>query len=199
MTAASSPATASSPRLTTASTGLLVSMKKGRSCSRSSLVKAGAVEGRTVGEQAECAFSRAATWPFEGTVLLGGLTPALELRLGARQVGQHELELEDRRGLQRGRSPRHVGVFEGPKHQADRIRFADPAEEPVAKPSPVDDPATRPAMSTSSTPACTTFCEELISARASRRWSGTCATPDARLGRRERVAGDQVPSRLSER
>ena len=44
-------------------------------------------------------------------------------------------------------------------------------------PSPVDDPATRPAMSTNSRVAPTTFFDLLISARARRRGSGTWAMP----------------------
>src|SRR5688500_10897980 len=44
-------------------------------------------------------------------------------------------------------------------------------------PSPFEAPATRPPMSMNSHAACTTFFDFDITARASRRWSGTFARP----------------------
>ena len=70
---------------------------------------------------------------FEGTVGPGRLAPAFELGLDRSEVGQHELELEDAEVVQRVAPPDHVGVLEGPQYQAQRVRLAYAAEEPVAR------------------------------------------------------------------
>ena len=95
--------------------------------------QARAVKRRPVGKQTEC--------PVEGChlavqrmVLLGCFSPALELCLRARQVGQHELELEHRQVFERVGTTGHIRVIEGPQYETDGIRFTDPAKEPVAQP-----------------------------------------------------------------
>src|SRR5579864_3932711 len=52
-----------------------------------------------------------------------------------------------------------------------------PARNRLPRPSPLEAPATKPAMSTNSTVAATTLRLLLMTARAERRWSETWATP----------------------
>ena len=73
------------------------------------------------------------------------------------------------------------------RHSASTSRI--PARKRFPRPSPVDDPGTRPAMSTTSMPARTTLRLALIWARASRRASGSGAAATVRLGGGERMGG----------
>ena len=67
-------------------------------------------------------------------VELRRLAPPFELRLGARGICEHELELERRQVVERVAAADDVRVDEGSKHVQHGVDLADAAEELVAQP-----------------------------------------------------------------
>jgi hypothetical protein len=70
-----------------------------------------------------------------------------------------------------------VVVLEAAHDVRDGVGLADVGEKLVAEPSPLDAPATSPAMSTNSTTAGITFSGLAIAASAASRESGTSTMP----------------------
>ena len=72
--------------------------------------------------------------PRQRLVGLGRLPPAIELALCAREIGEHELELERVEVVERVGAAGNLGVLEGTQHEHDGIDLADAGQEPVAQP-----------------------------------------------------------------
>ena len=112
-----------------------MSRKKG--CERGPLVRSHrcSVDGRGRLQHLDSAFERR-HFAGEGLVLLRSLAPPFELRLRARGVGQHELELERGQVVEWVAATDDVRVLERAQHVQDRVDLADAAEELVAEPLP---------------------------------------------------------------